>query len=233
MKRLAKSGPWLLSPCQTLFEERAPPDPASAGLEIRVVDATTVKEPGRTGSLWRLHYSLRLPSLVCDHFLVTATEGAGTGESFRQFSVSDGDCLVGDRGYATAHGIAHVATSGGNVIVRVNTGSLHFLRPDGQRFDLLTAVSGLDRPGPVACWDVAVDGNGSASCTPGRVCAIRKSGAAIEKAQAALHLRASRNGSTPRPESLEFVKYVIIFTTFPASGFTRGNSRLVPAQMAG
>ncbi len=221
MKRLAKSGPWLLSLCQALLAERAPAlDCAKAGLEIRAVDSTTVKEPGKTGSLWRVHYSVRLPSLVCDHFLVTAVEGAGTGESFRQFPVTAGDCLIGDRGYSKAPGIAHVAEAGGHVMVRVNTGSLSFLQPGGRRFDLLAAVSGLDRPGAVRSWNVATDGGGSAASTPGRLCAIRKSEAAIEIALKALRRRASKSGKAPKPQSLEFARYVIVFTTFPAADFT-------------
>ena len=169
-KRLAKSGPWLLSLCQALFEG---PSPDRAGLEVSAVDATTVKEPGKTGSLWRVHYSMRLPSLVCDHFVVTGTEGVGTGESFRRFPVAAGDHLIGDRGYSTASGIAHVAASGGRVMVRANTGSLRFVLADGRRFDLRNAVSALDRPGSVASWDVAT------ASVDGRVCAIRKSDAAI------------------------------------------------------
>ena len=221
MKRLARSGPWLLSLCQALFEERgAALDGADAGLELRAVDATTVKEPGKTGSLWRIHYSVRLPSLVCDHFLVTGTEGAGTGESFRQFPVASGDCLIGDCGYSTASGIGYVAGCGGHVMVRVNTGSLRFLRPDGRRPDLPAAVTGLQRPGSAASWDVRTDGNGSAESVDGRVCAVRKSDAAIRIAQEKLRRKAASNSRIPRPESLEFARYVIVFTTLPASGFT-------------
>jgi len=220
-KRLAKSGPWLLSLCQALFGDRGPaPDHAGAGLEVRAVDATTVKEPGRTGSLWRVHCSVRLPSLVCDHFLVTGTEGAGTGESFRRFPVAAGDHLIGDRGYSTASGIAHVAGSGGRVMVRVNTGSLRLLRPDGRRFDLLAAVSGLERPGTAAAWEVATDGNGAAAPVDGRVCAIRKSDAAIRIALEKLRRKAAKDGRTPKPQSLEFAKHVTVFTTFPEPGFT-------------
>ena len=96
MKRLAKAGPWLHSLCRALFEERggALSGSPEGGFEVRLVDATTVKEPGKTGSLWRLHYSVRLPSLVCDHFRLTETEGPGTGESFRRFPVERGDHLT-------------------------------------------------------------------------------------------------------------------------------------------
>ncbi len=100
-----------------------------------------------TGSLWRVHCSMRLPSPVCDPVVVTGTEGVGTGESFRRFPVAAGDPLTGDRGCATASGIAHLAASGGRVMVRVSTGSLSFVLVDGRRFDLRKAVSAPDRPG--------------------------------------------------------------------------------------
>ena len=50
------------------------------GYNVRALDGTLVKEPGSSGSLWRIHYSVRIPSLVCDHFELTSTKGAGTGE---------------------------------------------------------------------------------------------------------------------------------------------------------
>ena len=105
-------------------------------------------------------------------------------------------------------------------MVRVNTGSLYFLQPDGYRFDLRTTVSGLGRPGSVASWDVATGSNRSADSVDGRVCMIRKSDAAIEIALRALHKKASKKGKTPKPQTLEFAKYVIVFTTFPTAEFS-------------
>ena len=105
-------------------------------------------------------------------------------------------------------------------MVPVNTGSLHFLGPGGRRFDLLAAVSELDRPGLVGFWDAATDGNGSAAPVAGRVCAVRKSEAAAGIALERLRRKAARNGRTPKPQSLEFAKYVIVFTTLPAPRFS-------------
>ncbi|MCY4238258.1 MAG: hypothetical protein OXC93_07890, partial [Rhodospirillaceae bacterium] len=97
---------------------------------------------------------MRVPSLVCGHFLVTKTGGAGTGASFRRFPVVAGDHLIGDRGYATA--------SGGPVMVRVNTGTLRC----GMQFAYWTAgdrsppgmlrATGTDRPSP--CRKAALAG---------------------------------------------------------------------------
>ena len=126
--RLRKSQAWLRALRVELFRERGVELSATAGLQVRVIDATTVKEPGKTGSLWRVHYSVHLPSLARDFFKLTATEGCGMGESFGHFPVRPGDYLEAARGYATARGIRHVADAGGRVKVRVNTAALP-LRP--------------------------------------------------------------------------------------------------------
>ena len=137
--RLRKSQAWLRSLCLELFRERGVELSEAGGLQVRALDATTVKEPGKTGSLWRVHYSVRLPSLACDFFRLTATKGTGTGESFMQFPIKDGDYLLADRGYSTARGLRHVVQAGGVVTVRVNTRSLVLETAEGQPFDLLAA----------------------------------------------------------------------------------------------
>ena len=76
--RLRKSQMWLRALCMELFRERGVELSENGGRQMRALDATTVKEPGQTGSLWCMHYSVRLPSLACDFFRLTATEGAGS-----------------------------------------------------------------------------------------------------------------------------------------------------------
>ena len=101
LKRLKKSADWLRALCVALFQEQGMALAVDGNFQVRAFDATTVKEPGKTGSLWRIHYSVCLPSLACDFFKVTETEGAGTGESFSQFPIREGDHILADRGYST------------------------------------------------------------------------------------------------------------------------------------
>lgn len=220
LKRLKKSKEWLHALCVRLFREHGVAVATHDGFQIRAFDATTVKEPGRTGGLWRIHYSVSLPSLACDFFKLTPTEGPGTGESFSHFPIRDGDYIVADRGYSTASGIGHVVDAGGHVSVRVNTGALPFRTVRrGKPFDLLGAVTSLKRAGTVRSWPVRVDVKDAMAVT-GRVCAIRKTEEAIRLAHEKLHRTASRRGTQLQPETLAFARYVIVFTTFPESSFT-------------
>ena len=188
------------------------------GFQVRAFDATTVKEPGKTGSLWRIHYSVCLPSLACDFFKLTETEGQGTGESLTQFPVGTGDYILADRGYSTAKGIRYVVANGAYVTVRVNTASLPFHNRQGKPFDLLAAVSSLKRTGSAQSWPVLV--REAESRIQGRLCVIRKSKHAIHCAQATVRKTAARQGRHVKPCTLEYAKYVILFTTFPEKTFT-------------
>ena len=189
-----------------------------AGFQVRAFDATTVHEPGPTGSLWRIHYSVNLPSLGCDFFKVTPTKGPGTGESFRQFPIRAGDYVLADRGYSTAAGIQHVAAAGAHLTVRVNTGSMPLTDPDGGVFELLKSVETLSEPGRIGVWRTRATAR-TGQPVPGRVCALRKTDEAIEVALKSLRRQASKKGRKLKPETLRFARYVILFTTYPPDRF--------------
>lgn len=217
MKRLRKSGPWLRMMCLALFREQGIALSSAVGLQVRAFDATTVKEPGKTGSLWRVHYSVRLPSLTCDFFKITRTEGRGTGESFSQFPISPNDYILADRGYSTASGLEHVVRNRAYVVVRLNTSSLPLHTRNGQPFPLLGRVQGIRRTGAVKSWPVKVVT--ATKTIEGRLCAIRKSNEAIKQAQQRIKKEAAKKGRKTKPETLDYAKYVILLTNFPESEF--------------
>ena len=74
LKRLRRSEEWLHWLCMQLVAENGVhmPSPKGPGT-VRIVDGTIIKEPGKTGSQWRILYSMRLPDLRCDFFDLTAT----------------------------------------------------------------------------------------------------------------------------------------------------------------
>lgn len=218
LKRLKKSKDWLYALCVELFQEQGIRVSSAAGFQIRAFDATTVKEPGKTGALWRIHYSVCLPSLRCDFFKLTQTEGPGTGESLTHFPIHEGDYILADRGYSTAVGIHYVVSAGGHVIVRVNTGSLPLLTPGNRPFDLLATVMELKHAGSASSWPVQVAQ--PSKTIAGRVCVIRKTEEAIKMAHQKIRKDAARKGKQVQPQTLEFAKYIILFTTFPQPLFT-------------
>ena len=217
LKRLRKSRDWLYALCLALFQEHGVAVSSGAGPQMRAFDATVVREPGRTGSTWRLHYSVSLPSLGCDFFKLTPTKGQGTGESFKHFPIRAGDYILADRGYATAFGIQHVARAGGYLTVRVNTGTLRFVTESDQPFDLLAAVESVEYVGAVGTWTVKVRADPPVS---GRLCVLIKTEEATRKACDTIYKTAQRKGKTPLEKTIRFARYVILFTTLPHDTFS-------------
>lgn len=219
LKRLRKSREWLRELCLLLMAESGALLPVRKdGLRIRMFDATIVKEPGKTGSQWRIHYSLQLPQLLCDHFELTPTSGSGNGESFQKFPIQKEDYVVGDRGYSTAQGLEYVDSKKAYSLVRVNTGSLPLFSSNNKRFALKKHLMNLKQAGEVGEWDVYVEGKHK--LISGRLCAIRKSEHAIELAQKKIKQEASKKKKSVRPETLEYAKYIVVFTTFSPELFS-------------
>jgi hypothetical protein len=133
LNRLRQAEGWLQHLCQKLVKEsgvewRGP----ELRRRVRAVDATVIKEPGKTGSQWRLHFSLELPKLRCDFFQITAAEGKETGEHLRRFPVKKGDLILADRGYSNPPGVAAVYRQEADVIAS-HTNSNVAPKPERER----------------------------------------------------------------------------------------------------
>jgi len=219
MKRLRKSKNWLAALCLSMFQERGVCLRGDSNFEVRLFDATNIKEPGKTGSLWRIHYSVKVPSLSCDFFKVTPVEGKGTGESLKQYSVKNGDYIIADRGYSTASGIDHVAQCKGYILVRMSPHNLEVMDSSGKPMRWKERLEEITDSGHSRSWPVYILDN-QGKHIPGRICAIRKTEEAIRQAHKNLHRRASKNGQQLQAETLLHAQYVIVFTTFPESRFS-------------
>ena len=215
LKRLRCSENWFKELSLCLLKERGIEVAVNGNNNIRMklVDGTNVKEPGKTGSLWRIHYSLILPDLRCDYFKLTSTEGNGTGESYRQFPIQKEDCIIGDRGYSTVQGVAYVASKGAYSLVRVNTASLPLFQRDQSKFDLFSEVTTVKQEYGTKEWEVML--NADDQLIIGRLCVIRKSDKSAEEALKKLRQSANKRQHKLKPETEEFAKYVILFTTLP------------------
>jgi hypothetical protein len=211
LKKLRQSERWLQSLCVGLLEEGELALPARAGLRMRLIDGTSVAEPGKTGSQWRVHFSLRVPEWTCDYLRLTSNEGKGSGESLRHFPVRANDCLIADRGYTHAAGIWHVQHKGGFVIVRHNAQTLPVEAQDGTAVDLRPWLRTLEKAGQAGSCRVFVRAENNQRVEV-RLCAVRKSGEAMVATERRLRERASRKGQQLKPETLEYAQWIIVLT---------------------
>jgi hypothetical protein len=210
LKRLKASGEWfrwMTVGVMGGWIEKQPAALFGKELRIRVIDGSTIQEPGSTGSTWRIHYSIELPSLQCEEVYVTSPE---VGESFQQFTVHSGDLFLGDRNFGRRADIWHVVQGGGEVLVRINLTNLPLVNKKGASFSLLRHLRTLTSI-KLGDWEVWVPYENT--LIPGRVCALKKSKEAAERARRKVLQENSRKGAMVKPETIEAAGYTFVFTT--------------------
>jgi hypothetical protein len=210
LKRLRSCGPWFQWMAQEMAANMALPlasDTLLGARRVRLVDGSTVCEPGATGSTWRLHYALNLHTLSCDEVHVTdATEG----ESLTRFSIHAGDVMMADRGFANRRGLRHIVRHKADAVLRMNLTNLPLQDRQGHPLSLLPLLRSLP-VGQAADWPAwAHDDKGAIAV---RVCAYKKTVAQTLATQQAIQREAGRKGHKVRAETLEAAGYVMVLTT--------------------
>jgi Transposase DDE domain len=210
MKRMRSAGPWLRALAERVFAESARMPSLEAALpsrRLRIVDATHVRVSGSSGTDWRLHYVLSLPSLTCDFAEVTDASG---GETYKRVPVQPGDIILGDRGYSHREGVAYVRDHGGDVVVRLNATNFPLVGADGERLDVIATMRSITGHTPES-WPVRFLANGGEYAA--RICAVRKSASAAQLSKERLLKAARKKGKTPQAQTLEMAEYVFVLTT--------------------
>src|SRR5712692_2524956 len=160
---------------------------ASQGRPVRAVDATTVSEPGSTGTDWRVHYVVNLANLQCDFFELTDVKG---GETLRRIPVRPGDIILGDRIYATPVGVAHVKAAQADLVVRLNRQSLPLFDAAENPLNVLRLFRKM-KVGQTQQWTTQVKHPGG-GWVSGRLIALKRSAEATRLARRRLERNASK-----------------------------------------
>jgi hypothetical protein len=207
-KRLRAAEPWLRWLAQRMRGAADLPMKV-LGRRLRAVDATAVSEPGATGADWKVHYAVNVADLQCDFFELTDIRHGG--ETFRRVPVVAGDIMMGDRVYATPPGVAHVVGAGGDVLVRLNRGTLPLFDRYGRRMALLPLLRLLKGKSPRE-WAARVQ-SPNGGWIAGRLIALRQSVEAANWQLKRLQREAQHKHRTLSEEALEFAHYFMVWTT--------------------
>lgn len=212
-KRLRSSGRWLESLTEQMVKGLAKDwdDTLWQGRPIRVLDATDIQEPGPTGTDWRLHYALRLPQLSCDFLAVTDAHG---GETLKRLPVKKGDIVLCDRAYSHREGVAQILAQEADVVVRLNCGTFPMVNQQGDPVNLVKLVERL-KVGKIGEWPVWFEANGTRH--PLRLCVLRKSEVAAQRALRKAEQKARKHGNQIQPDTVKLTAFVLVLTSLPAS----------------
>ena len=77
----------------------------------------------------------------------------------------------------------------------------------------------IKRPGIVRSWRILIPAR-SGKTIEGRICVIRKTEEAIKLAHKKIKTDAQKRGRSTKQETLEYAKYVIVFTNYPEDSFS-------------
>ena len=184
-----------------------------SGYEIIVADGSVVTRPGAKGVTARLRYAMRLADMTMVGCSITDEHGA---ETLRAFNVQPGELWLCDRGYCNPEDIDWVVKAGGDVLVRLNRGSLPLYDERGAPVDVTDLMRRLEAAGETAEWPVEVHPKGRQPIR-GRLCAVRLPEEEAEKARQRLRREYGRSVSR---DALAAASWVVVFTTVPRERMT-------------
>jgi hypothetical protein len=210
LKRLRGCGAWFEWMVREMAAQMAMPlgpQALFAGRRVRLMDGTSVCEPGATGSTWRLHYALNLATLGCEEVHVTE---ASVAESLALFDVRAGDIVMADRGFARRAGIRWVRQHGADILLRASLASVPLRQRDGTALQLLSLLR-LLQVGQCGEWPARIIDDSQSIDV--RVCAYRKTAAQTAAGAKSIQLEARKKGRAPAEDTLEAAGYVIVLTT--------------------
>jgi len=188
-------------------------DAPRMAISIRLIDATSISCRGSKNTDRRVHLTMSLGENRTTGIELTTERG---GESLERFTFRPGEIVIGDRGYATRKGLAHVARMGAYFIVRAKWGSIPLEDQAGNPIDLVATLR--DLPEAVA-GEFAVQFHGpEGQVIACRLAVVRKSEPAAEHERRKILADARRHGHPQiDARSLEAAGYIFVLTNAPVA----------------
>lgn len=210
-KRLLTCTPWLKALLQKMWPGIAK---LPGSMRLIVIDASSVSAPGATGTSYRLHLAMDLPTLTFTHVEVTDQY---SGESLKHFPLTANDVVLLDRGYNHPKTIAEYSLKGVSVVLRLSPHAMPLYQVDSdERIDLYQRLKGAEsneitlpvrlinkKQQPVTGWV-------HARRLPEEL-----------RAEARRKCRVNSKSGNPKQETLLFSEWLLVFTTVSPSVIDR------------
>ncbi len=211
-KRLRASNAWLL---WLLGDLIAAPVPARGPVvpgarQVRLIDATRLRQPGGTGDDWRVHFAYNFTVGRMDEVVVTDQH---TAERLAHFTLRPGDIAVVDNGYGYRASVAEAVRQGADVVLRITPATFPGETATGEAFDL-AAWLGQERAGQHEWQGWCVQDTQRYAV---RVLAARLPPEAAARARQRKYKQTQKKyGRTPSATTLALADWVLVATTLAA-----------------
>lgn len=208
LDRLRNAGDFLSDVLAHLLAHRRGEATTDGRLRLSLVDGSTISVAGSGGSDWRLHARYEPARGGFTDLVVTQ---ASTAEALSCVTVSPGDVLVQDCGYARLRNFAHASSHGADFITRIGWCSVNLWHPSGERFDLIAALTST---GP-AVMEHRVRIGAGRNAVAARLIIARKPPEATERQHKRLRRKASRKGHQTDARTLLAAGFMMLLTSLP------------------
>jgi len=213
MKRFEKCNEWfkwIISSTEMRSEIRYERPKWLERYRANAFDGSDVREKGRSGRIYRLHYAIDLFKMESVQYKITTQE---VGESLCNFEIRENDLMVGDRIYASIAGIEHCLRGKGNFVLRLRKNCFKMYNEDGAVINLLEEMKGL---GEEEVLDIKAYAKGSDGGKIAlRVCAREKTAEAKADTQKKLRRMESKKQIEISDETKAFNEYIVVVTALP------------------
>lgn len=219
MNRLRGAADWLGVVAGALAAGRAAVSGRLGERPFCLVDGSTVCAPGSRTASWRLHVAY---DPVAERFLTIELTDAHGAERLERAAVTRGEIRIGDRGNATRpEGVRAISDGPGDYVLRVGWRGLHWLDPEGGRFDVLAF---LERIGEAGIGEAAVQVGRARHKTgftpvPARMIAVKLPPDVAERARKQARRASAKGGKQIDPGTLTAAGYLLLLTSLDAKHY--------------
>lgn len=208
LDRLRNAGDFLNDVLVHLLAHRRGEASAEGGLQLSLVDGSSISLAGSDGSDWRLHARYEPARGGFTDLMVSE---ASSAEALCCVAVRRGDVLVQDRGYARLRNFSHARRAGADFITRIGWRSVNLFHPSGERFNLIAALS----PAAAAVQEHSVRIGAGADAVAARLIIARNPPEATLRQHRRLRRKASRKGRSTDPRTLQAAGFMMLLTSLP------------------
>lgn len=216
LKRLSGAAGWLCAVVDSLLPiDRVGPSGTSSRC-IRLLDATSISRSRSTGTDWRLHAAYDLTRSRFTDFELTEAKG---GEMFQRFPITEGDIVVGDRGYARHTGLRAVCDGGADFLVRAGWRTQRLLDASRNAIDLTAVYQQANEHDLVEQTVVIDEPNTGRPGIEARMIVLRKTDTQTQKSRKRILRKNQQKGRKTHPMSLAAANYLVLLTSLDPATF--------------
>jgi hypothetical protein len=178
--------------------------------KIVAIDAGNVKEKGRSGRIFKLHYAIDLFNMCAAAYKIT---GQKIGETLLNFTLDKNRLVIADRAYGSLASIEHCLQAQANFVLRLKYNAFKLYNEDGSEFNLLEKLRFVAN-------DVAANFEVYAKLktigkTKLRICAVRILDDKLDKVVRKFKRNDSKRQRKTSKDALDMAKYVVVITALP------------------